>query len=658
MKHRSDIDGLRALAVIAVVLFHVGIASVSGGFTGVDVFFVISGYLITGIILKDIAGDRFSIAYFYERRVRRILPALIAVLVAAAIASYVLLPPQEFREFGESLIATALFSSNVLFWRQSGYFRAPAEMKPLLHTWSLAVEEQFYLFYPLFLWLISRYFSKRFRLTLLAVLGLSLALSIWGVRHFQNATFYLSPSRAWELLLGGLLAIPALPPLRHRRTANALAIFGLVLILYGFLMLSRTSLFPGLSALYPTIGTALIIYSGAETRTLVSRFLSLRPVVFVGLISYSLYLWHWVLIVLAKYYFAPRPLNGGEIAALLAASLVMAALSWRFIENPFRGRKHLIASRRLLFAAAAAFSMAVAGFGAAVYLRQGVPSRFGDDVVVLLQGKEDYWPRRTECAGRICQVGDQGATPTFILWGDSHASAIAPALERLAIARGKSGFVAWSRACAPVLGLRRYDEQNPEDCDHFNSSVLSFIKAEHIRTVFLHARWALNAEGTRYKQEPGVPALLTASRSPVENYSEFDKRFRATLEQLRQIPTNVVIIASVPEVGVDVPSMLARDRIHGARIDFAPSYSDFMERQARAFATLARAAESYGAQVIYPHETLCDQSSCLVETGKYPMYIDDNHLSTHGAMRLAPAFGPWVEGASSTAGDLPRKRGG
>jgi hypothetical protein len=188
--------------------------------------------------------------------------------------------------------------------------------------------------------------------------------------------------------------------------------------------------------------------------------------------------------------------------------------------------------------------------------------------------------------------------------------------------------------------------------------VLSFIKAEHIRTVFLHARWALDAEGTRYKQEPGVPALLTASRSPVENYSEFDKRFRATLEQLRQIPTNVVIIASVPEVGVDVPSMLARDRIHGAQIDFAPSYSDFMERQARAFATLASAAESYGAQVIYPHETLCDHSSCLVETGKYPMYIDDNHLSTHGAMRLAPAFGPLVEGASSTAVASPGKRGG
>lgn len=658
MKHRPDIDGLRALAVIAVLLFHAGFTSVSGGFTGVDVFFVISGYLITGIILNDIARGRFSIGYFYERRVRRILPALLALLAIASIATYALLPPEEFREFGESLIATVFFSSNVLFWKQSGYFRAPAEMKPLLHTWSLAVEEQFYLFYPLFLWLISRYFRKRFRLILLVGLGLSFALSIWGVQHSQNAAFYLSPSRAWELLLGGLLAIPALPPLRHRRVANALGAFGLALILYGFVMLSRASLFPGWNALYPTIGTALIIYTAAETPTFISRFLGLKPVVFVGLISYSLYLWHWLLIVLAKYYVAPHPLARWEVVLILATSVGIATLSWYFIENPFRGRQHLIQSRNLLFAAALAASLAVVAFGTSVYLRNGVPSRYGDDVVTLLRGKGDYWQRRAECSERICRVGAEGATPSFLLWGDSHASAIAPALERLANADGVSGFVAWSRACAPVLGLRRYDEQHPDECDHFNSSVLTFIKTNHIKTVFLHARWALNVEGTRYKQEQGVPALLTASRDPGENFAEFDKLFRATLEQLRQIPTNVVIIASVPEVGVDVPSMLARDRINGVQIDFAPSYADFMERQARAFRTLTQAGESYGAQVIFPHRTLCDHSSCLVETGKYPMYIDDNHLSVHGAMQLAPTFGPWVVQAASAGGVPALKRGG
>ncbi len=657
MKHRSDIDGLRAVAVIAVLLFHAGIARVSGGFTGVDVFFVISGYLITGIILADIAKGRFSIAHFYERRIRRILPALYTVLVGASIATYVLVPPDQFREFGESLIATAFFSSNVLFWHQSGYFRAPAEMKPLLHTWSLAVEEQFYLLYPLFLWGVSRYFRKRYRPVLLVLFFLSCALSIYAVQHFQNAAFYLAPSRAWELLLGGMLAVPVLPPLRHRRTADVLSIIGLASILFGFVMLSRASTFPGLNALYPTIGTALIIYTGSEIETPVSRLLSLRPVVFIGLISYSLYLWHWVLIVLLKYYVA-RPLAGPEIALILLGSVGLAVLSWHFIENPFRGRQPVIQSRRLLFTGALAMSLAVVGFGVLVYFKAGLPARFGNDVVVLLQGKQDYWQRREACSARICRVGADNTTPTFLLWGDSHAAAIAPAIEQLANNDGISGFVAWNRACAPVLGLRRYDEDDPEGCEHFNSSVLAFIRAHHVQTVFLHARWALIAEGTRYKQEPGVPALLTSTRNPAENYPQFDRLFRATLDQLRQISKNVVIIASVPEVGVDVPTMVARDRINKTAIDFAPRYSEFKQRQSRALATLSRAADSYGARMIYPDQALCNSSSCLLMVGEYPAYIDDNHLSTHGAMQLMPAFAPLMKHAASTVGtlkpDLPR----
>lgn len=658
MKHRADIDGLRALAVIAVIFFHAGIPPFSGGFTGVDVFFVISGYLITGILLNDISRDRFSIAYFYERRVRRILPALFAVLIFASIATYWLLPPEQFREFAESLISTVSFSSNALFWTQSGYFRAPAELKPLLHTWSLAVEEQFYLFYPLFLWLISRYFRKRYRTVLLVVLCLSFALNIWGVRHFQNATFYLSPSRAWELLLGGLLAIPAIPGIRDRRAANVLGILGLGLTVYGFVMLSRASLFPGFNALYPTVGTALIVYSGTETSTLVSAFLGLRPVAFVGLISYSLYLWHWVLLVVAKYYVAPHPLTGWEITGILMASFALAAFSWKFIENPFRGRTPLIQSRRVLFATAAAVSSVIAAYAALIYVRNGVPSRFGNDVVVLLEGKQDYWQRRAECAKQICQVGAENTTPSFLLWGDSHAAAIAPALERVAARNGISGYVAWSRACAPVLGLRRYDDQDPEDCDAFNASVFAFIKAHHVNTVFLHARWALNVEGTRYGQEPGIPALLTPSRNPADDYAEFEKLFAATLEQLRNITVNVVIIASVPEVGVDVPTMLARDRINHASIDFAPSYSDFIHRQARAFEILSKDSELYGAQIVYPDQTLCDHSSCFLMAGKYPSYIDDNHLSTHGAMQLAPIFAPLVERAASKAASMPVKTGG
>jgi hypothetical protein len=209
-----------------------------------------------------------------------------------------------------------------------------------------------------------------------------------------------------------------------------------------------------------------------------------------------------------------------------------------------------------------------------------------------------------------------------------------------------------------VLGLRRYDDQDPEDCDNFNNSVFAFLRTHRVKTVFLHARWALNVEGTRYGQEPGIPALLTPSRNPADDYAEFEKLFGATLEQLRQIQVNVVIIASVPEVGVDVPTMLARDRINHASIDFAPSYSDFMRRQARAFEILSKDSELYGAQIVYPDQTLCDHSSCFLMSGKYPSYVDDNHLSTHGAMQLAPIFAPLVEHAASKDASLPAKTGG
>ena len=356
MKHRTDIDGLRAVAVIAVILFHAGLTQVSGGFAGVDVFFVISGYLITGLILNDIRNGQFSITHFYERRVRRILPALFTLLFLGSVAFYWLLPPEQLLDFGKSLIATVLFSSNVLFWRQTGYFKDPAEMKPLVHTWSLAVEEQFYIFYPLFLLLISRYFRKRYHWALLTVFCFSLAWSVWGVHHDRNATFYLAPSRAWELLLGGLLATDVVPPLTDRRAANVLGAAGLVLMMFSFVALSKASLFPGLNALYPTIGAALIIYTGSPTATSVSRFLGWKPIVFVGLISYSLYLWHWLLIVFAKYY-AVRHLTNWEITGIVAFSFVIATLSWLFVENPFRGRRGLIASRAMLFGAAAVASL-------------------------------------------------------------------------------------------------------------------------------------------------------------------------------------------------------------------------------------------------------------------------------------------------------------
>ena len=639
MKHRPDIDGLRAVAIVPVLLFHAGISQVSGGFSGVDVFFVVSGYLITGLILSDIADGSFSVAHFYERRVRRILPALFTVLICASIAAYVLLMPDDAREFGRSLFATMLFSSNVLFSTQTGYFQAPAEMKPLLHTWSLAVEEQFYILYPLVLFLVTRYLRKRYSVVLLSALGLSLGFSIWYVHDHRSAAFYSSLARAWELLLGGILAIQVIPPVRHRVTANALAFLGLILLGYSFLTLSGTRAFPGMNALYPTIGAALIIYSGGVCDTVVAKVLSTKPVAFIGLISYSLYLWHWALIVFLKYYLVRR-LRGWEIAAVIGIAVVIAGLSWQFVENPFRGRRRLVRSRKLLFAGAGAGSAAFLLIGGLLFSTHGLPSRFNSQVLGLLASKTDYWARRDQCMGQICAIGNSGSAPGFLLWGDSHAAAIAPAFEQMAAANHESGAVAFVPACAPLLGLKRYDQDDVEKCTRFNQSVLDFIKSSHISNVFLHARWGLYAEGSRYRQERGGPALLTADRNPKQDYRELESLLPSTIQELQRLHVNITIIASVPEVGIDVPTVLARNAVKGKAPGLGLPYPEFMERQVRAFQLLSQVAEKYTVRIVYPHQTLCNGSSCSILSENHALYVDDNHLSIHGAMHLEAIFAP------------------
>jgi peptidoglycan/LPS O-acetylase OafA/YrhL len=641
VKYRPDIDGLRAVAVMAVVLFHAGVPQVSGGFAGVDVFFVISGYLITGLILNDMEQDRFSIGSFYERRARRILPALFVVLLVASIAADDLLMPDRAQAFGQSLIATVFFYSNILFWHQSDYFQASL-VKPLLHTWSLAVEEQFYIVYPLFLFAVRRYFSKRYVLALLPVFGLSLAFCIWGVSAHRIMTFFLGPARAWELLLGGLLAIPAIPPMRHRLAANLLGCLGLGLLIYSFVKLSGDLPFPGANALYPTLGAAFIIYSGIECETIIGRALSAKPIVFIGLISYSLYLWHWIVFVFVRASLL-RALSRWGVVAEILACILLASLSWKFIEAPFRGRRGRDRfSRRSIFATAALASAVLTSLGCLQYSTHGLPSRFSEPVLDLYAGKYDLWNRHDECFRRICHIGNNPGAPSFLLWGDSHAGSIAPAFEHLTVANNLSGFVASRPACAPLLGLKRYDQDNLQECVRYNDSVLAFIQAQHIQTVFLHARWGLYSEGTRYGEEGGFPALLTPNRKAEENYHEFENLFRSTIEELRRRQVNVVIIASVPEIGIDVPTALARRLIIGRAIAIEPRYSNFLQRQARAFGAMSTFAAQNSIPIIYPHQLLCDSSSCAVVRDQHALYVDDSHLSVHGAMWLMPAIAPYL----------------
>ena len=367
--YRPDIDGLRAVAVIPVVLFHskislFGTPLFPGGFVGVDIFFVISGYLISNILLRDISRDRFSILKFYERRIRRIFPALFTMLLFAACAAWLVLLPGangEMDYFGTHLFGSAFFYSNYQFMFEKDYFSPAAENNPLLHLWSLAVEEQFYIFFPVYLFLVSRYFREKLGLATIAILLVSLIYSIWLVRADANAAFYSSPARAWELMIGAVLAIfPRTGPM-DQRLAQTLSATGLGLILYSILFFHEAMPFPGEAALLPCVGAALLIVTGQNNLTWAGQLLSTNTFRYPGLISYSLYLWHWPVLVFYRFY-AITEVTNLEIGMLFALMTAAAWASWKYVEAPFRTGAAL-ANRRFLFAGGAGMMLIFAGFG-------------------------------------------------------------------------------------------------------------------------------------------------------------------------------------------------------------------------------------------------------------------------------------------------------
>lgn len=336
MAYRSEIDGLRAVAILPVIFFHAGFELLSGGYVGVDIFFVISGYLITKIFISEIKENNFSMLAFYERRARRILPAIFFVMAICLSLAAVLFTPSHLKDFGRSQIAVSTFSSNILFWKSSGYFETTAELNPLLHTWSLAVEEQFYFIFPI-LFVVTWRFGHIFQLSfLLFIFGVSLGVSQWGAYNHSAAAFYLLPSRIWELVIGVYTALH-LERYGHPKSLvlnQLLSMTGLVLITFAILSFDEMTQFPGLYALIPTVGAGLLILCTVPS-TFIHKLLSLRILVFIGLISYSTYLWHQPVFVFAQYY-AMSELSPALLAILCAVSLLLGGVTWHFIETPFR----------------------------------------------------------------------------------------------------------------------------------------------------------------------------------------------------------------------------------------------------------------------------------------------------------------------------------
>lgn len=429
MDYRREIDGLRALAVLPVILFHAGFAAFGGGFVGVDVFFVISGYLITTIILAELAQGKFSIANFYERRAKRILPALFLVMLASIPFAWLLLLPQDLVSFAKSLASISFFGSNVFFWSERGYFGTATEFKPLIHTWSLAVEEQYYLFFPL---LLIFFAGKRkiFRPLLVLMLSVSFVFCVWLVRIHQDSAFFLLPTRLWELLVGSIVAIilfenkDRCSSVTIGKLASVAEVVGLLLILFSVFFYDKDTIFPSYTTLAPVLGTALII-SCATSTSIVGKILAQRVLVFVGLLSYSAYLWHQPIFAFAKHY--KQDISNLQIGLMISLTFVLSYFSWKYVEQPWRKSG---SSRKTIFAYSVAGLALFTGLGIAGVLGNGFLNRFSKDDSLILSNSisaGEYVSRRFDDL-KHAPFNPESKAKRILIIGDSYGKDLVNAL--------------------------------------------------------------------------------------------------------------------------------------------------------------------------------------------------------------------------------------
>ncbi|MGE0861752.1 MAG: acyltransferase family protein [Gammaproteobacteria bacterium] len=657
-KYRRDIDGLRAIAVVPVVLFHAHLGLFPGGYVGVDVFFVISGFLITGLLLADIEAGRYSIVDFYERRVRRLFPALIAMLVGVTAAALPILMPDALREFGQSVMATTLFASNLFFWQESDYFAPAADQMPLLHTWSLAVEEQYYVVFPLLLAGLLR-LGRRLAVTVIALLAvLSFALACWLVKTAPEQAFYLAHARAWELFVGALLAAGVLPAPRAAWLREALAGAGLVAILAAMLVYDGATPFPGAAAALPCLGAAAIIHAGGGGPSLVARLLATRLMVGIGLISYSLYLWHWPVFVLQKFYTVTVPTTAQVLGAIVLVTL-LAWLSWRYVERPFRDRRRL--TRRPLFALAGA-SMAVAiAAGLGMHLGQGLPARFSPEVLALVATARHDEALRARCftldaaafaEDRMCRLGPTEIAPEFLMWGDSHSLSLLRMVMDAAEQSGRSGAYLGASGCPPLFDVRVTNRSRTvsDSCRDTTAEARRLTTASPgLHRVLLVARWGLVNDCERGAQAAEDCILLAdaehAGDSVRDNRGVAAAALRRTIGALVAQHKEVVLLEPVPEPGLDVPRALASAAVLERDADLGPTLADHRARQRATLDLFAELRREFPTlRTLSVADALCAGAPrCRLAQNGRPLYFDDNHLTLTGAQllreRVAEALG-------------------
>jgi peptidoglycan/LPS O-acetylase OafA/YrhL len=623
--YRPEIDGLRALAVLFVVLYHAGLG-VPGGYIGVDVFFVISGFLIGGIIWREVRAGTFSLLQFWERRARRIVPALVVMCLCVLAAGWILLMPLDYENLGKSAAAQALFAANFYFRQRTGYFHPTIEQEPLLHTWSLALEEQYYLVAPLALVALWRFPPLRRRGAVLGLctvlIAVSLGLSIEGVARQGASAFYHLHCRMWELLTGGVLALfPVALLAVRRRLREALAIAGLVLIVMPAFIYDAKTPFPGLAAAPPCLGAALIIAANGASLTAVGRLLSLRAVVFVGVVSYSFYLWHWPVLVLAEYRVG-APLPEAARAVLVAMAFVIAVISWRWVETPLR-RRRWCASRRSMFILAGSALACVFVASRVIVGTAGFERRFPPLVAHYQSAAEDRGLMVNTStadirAGRLIPLGAAGgdATPKFLVWGDSHTLSALPAFETLCRERGIAGVAAARAATPPLLDFVSVEAGHGETVA-YNAAVLEYIEKNRIRDVVLVANWGYYPV-RGFRDSPPLDAALTE-----------------TVRRTTAAGARTWILLQVPAPGFEVPRALARAEAFGDPLPPRRKVGRHNGIAGNDPALLDR-LRGMGATIIDPRPPFIDDTGeryKIVDDGVV-LFYDSNHLTPIAALRM------------------------
>jgi peptidoglycan/LPS O-acetylase OafA/YrhL len=611
--YRPDIDGLRALAVLAVIAFHGFPEYLAGGFVGVDVFFVISGFLISGIILDETRVGMFSLKKFYARRVRRIFPALCLVLVVSLLAGWWLLLPADFVRLGKQLAASAAFVSNFYLWFQSGYFSPDARTFPLLHLWSLGVEEQFYIVWPLII--IGLRSRPNWTISAIVLIGVSSFCLNVALIDNHEADFYSPVTRAWELMLGASLAWlrrrdDMAPP--SNRSADIATIAGLILILGSTLLFDQQSSYPGWLALVPTIGTSLILWGGTSSGVAAS-ILSARALVFVGLISYPLYLWHWPLLVFSEA-FKFAPLTQLERGLVIVVSFILAWLTYELVESKFRAGR--VNRTKIVTLSGGMIFVAVAGF--AIIEGQGFETRFPKELLEIAEarGYPASWrvheclidPKMETTFGKGCL---EEARPLLLVWGDSTATALMPGLRQLQHERnfGLAQFNA--NSCGPWLAVNVPGNPN---CRSINDEVLGIVSRVRPDIVVLHARGA-----TRPEDILGLKKTILALRA--------------------LSISRIIVLGPVPVWKRGLPNEVLRYYVmHHALIP-----ERFSQRVFRVWddTQMRSALTEFGAIYISAWDAMCDKDGCLTRLGERPEDItasDQHHLTERGSKFLIKAI--------------------